>query len=102
MSEYRLGGPAAQRLHVVNAVPAGDHGVDQGEQLAPWAAAPGRSSKSASWSAACSIPSRSASVAGSSSPAPATERSSSNATSARSSTTCDDDTEKGVLRTRAS
>ena len=40
MSEYRLGGPAAQQLHVVNAVPAGDHGVDQGEQLAPWAGRP--------------------------------------------------------------
>ena len=35
MAKHRLGGPAAQQLHVIDAVPAGDHGVDQGEQLAP-------------------------------------------------------------------
>jgi hypothetical protein len=40
MAEYRLGGPAAQQLHVVNAVPAGDHGVYQGEQPAPGAGRP--------------------------------------------------------------
>jgi hypothetical protein len=34
MAKHRLGGPAAQQLHVIDAVPAGDHGVDQGEQLA--------------------------------------------------------------------
>jgi hypothetical protein len=34
MAKHRLGGPAAQQLHVVDAVPTGDHGVDQGEQLA--------------------------------------------------------------------
>jgi len=37
--------------------------------LRPGRAAPGRSPKSTSWSVACSIPSRSAKVAGSSSPA---------------------------------
>jgi hypothetical protein len=34
MAKHRLGGPAAQQLHVVDAVSASDHGVDQGEQLA--------------------------------------------------------------------
>jgi hypothetical protein len=33
--EHAGGRPAAQQLHVVDAVPAGDHGMDQGEQLAP-------------------------------------------------------------------
>jgi hypothetical protein len=83
--------------------PRRDHGVDQGKQLRPGRAATGRSPRSTSWSAPCSITSRSVSVAGSSSPAPATKRSSSNERDidlvqhqyARM-------TSKGVLRTRAS
>ena len=35
MAKHRVGGSAAQQLHVVDALPAGDHGVDDGEQLAP-------------------------------------------------------------------
>jgi hypothetical protein len=34
VAKHRLGGPAAQQLHVVDAVPARDDGMDQGEQLA--------------------------------------------------------------------
>jgi len=33
VAEHGAGGPAAQHVHVVDAVPAGEHGVDQGEQL---------------------------------------------------------------------
>jgi hypothetical protein len=35
MAKHRRGGPAAQQLHVVDAVATGDHGMHQGEQLAP-------------------------------------------------------------------
>jgi hypothetical protein len=35
--EHAGGRPAAQQLHVVDAVPANDYGVDHGEQLAAWA-----------------------------------------------------------------
>src|SRR5215218_8944009 len=62
--------------------------------LRPGWAAPGRSPRSTSWSAVCSIPSRSASVAGNSSPAEATARWSSNAISTWSSSTCEDAIEK--------
>jgi hypothetical protein len=56
--------------------------------LRPGRARPGRSPRSTTWSVTYSIPSRSASVAGSSSPALATERRSSNATATWSSATC--------------
>src|SRR5215218_3857337 len=62
--------------------------------LLPGWAAPGRSPRSTSWSVACSIPSRSARVAGSSSPACATARGSSNAISTWSMTTWEDRIEK--------
>jgi hypothetical protein len=41
MAKHRLGGSAAQQLHVVDAVPTGDHGVDQGKQLASGTGRPG-------------------------------------------------------------
>src|SRR5918994_2767687 len=62
--------------------------------LRPGWAAPGRSPRSTSWLVACSTPSRSASVAGSSSPAEATACSSSKAISTWSSTTWEDGIEK--------
>jgi hypothetical protein len=74
MAKHRVGGSAAQQLHVVDAVPAGDHGVDDGEQLAPRVGRARLVPRSTSWSAACSIPSRSAKVASSSSSALATTR----------------------------
>jgi hypothetical protein len=63
-----LAGLPAARVGVVDTVPAGDRGVNQGQQLAagPVGASPPRSRTA---SAACSMPSRSASVAGNSRPA---------------------------------
>jgi hypothetical protein len=94
VAEHAEGRPGAQQLHVVDAVATGDHGMHQGEQLAPWAGRPGRSPRSTSWSVARSISSRSAKVAGSSSPALATARWSSKAISTWSSTTWEDGIEK--------
>src|SRR5215207_2779827 len=62
--------------------------------LRPGRAAPGWSPRSTSWSVACSIPSRSAKVAGSSNPALATARWSSKTTSTWSGTTWEDRIEK--------
>src|SRR5215213_5567171 len=62
--------------------------------LRPGRAAPGWSPRSTSWSVACSIPSRSAKVAGNSNPALATARWSSKTTSTRSGTTWEDRIEK--------
>jgi hypothetical protein len=36
MAEHPAGGAAAQQGGVVDAVPAREHGVEQGQQLAPW------------------------------------------------------------------
>ena len=72
VAEHAAGRPGAQHLDVVDAVATSDQGVYQREHLGAGMAAPGRSPRSTSSSAARSMPSRSASVAGSSSPAPAT------------------------------
>jgi hypothetical protein len=75
MAKHRPGGPAAQQLHVVDAVATGDQGVDEGEQLAAGT--------------------------GLARPALATARWSSKAISTWSSTACEDGIEK-VSPTRGS
>jgi hypothetical protein len=67
--------------------------VYQGEQLTPWAARPPPVPEIDQLVGALLDPSRSAKIAAGSNPAPATERSSSNATSTWSSTACEDDIE---------
>jgi hypothetical protein len=72
VAEHLAGGAAAQQVaSSMQSAPA-SIAWTRVSSLRPGWAAPGRSPRSITWSAACSMPSRSASVAGSSRPALAT------------------------------
>ena len=94
MAKHAAGGPPAQQRHIVDAVPAGEQGVDQGEPLGPRVGRARPGSPIDHLVGGLLDPSRSARVAGTSSPAPATGCSSSKAIPTWSSTRCEDGLEK--------
>jgi hypothetical protein len=94
MAKHVGGRPAAQQLHIIDAVPAGSQRMDQSEQLAAGVGRARPAPQIEQLVGRLLDPSRSASVAGSSRPAKATERWSSKVMSTWSSTTWEDGIEK--------